>query len=520
MHHSCNPSRMKLTDNSSVKQWLEDLRLMCESECMCVLQGKSLTQESSDLVLTSLKSTKDSIDTIKGRAHVVSTEFTKLHRRVRKERWSQVFTCGMRVVGQIRSLLNECSNSFAVADSETVQLHQQVVTEGCGRLSQYLHSRVNEVDVDSPPDAAFLMKLMSSLGHSFSALVDLSLGLLIQQMLQSLDEPTSPYDLKSTLSHLVSLGLEGDHMCYLISREGGVQRLFEVCRSPSQQYGHAQALRAIATVCCITESIHELEMVKGVEFLTDLLADSSVPGVVRSEAAGVIAQITSPCLDHYHHLTGFIENMEDMVRSLTDLCIEASSAEVFLLACAALANMTFMDSLACDFLAQYHTPRVLIEACTLKKAQTIFAKDQVATVLANMAAIEVCCVEITENSGAELLIHFLFEGPSEEGTATEAQACERVQQKAAIALTRLCKDPEVAQTMLDLQGMSRLVQLCRDPVERNHSDSVLVACLAALRKVSSVLGLEVGDETKLSQLSPPKLKDSFLMCSNLDESVV
>lgn len=64
MNYSCSAtmynstSRNKLTDNSSVQRWLEDLRVMCESECMCVLQGKSLTKESSDLVLTSLKSAK------------------------------------------------------------------------------------------------------------------------------------------------------------------------------------------------------------------------------------------------------------------------------------------------------------------------------------------------------------------------------------------------------------------------------------------------------------------------------
>lgn len=39
--------------------------------------------------------------------------------------------------------------------------------------------------------------------------------------------------------------------------------------------------------------------------------------MVRSEAAGVVAQITSPNLDHYKHINGFIENMEDLVRSLT-----------------------------------------------------------------------------------------------------------------------------------------------------------------------------------------------------------
>ena len=41
--------------------------------------------------------------------------------------------------------------------------------------------------------------------------------------------------------------------------------------------------------------------------------------MVRSEAAGVVAQITSPTLDHYQHINGFIENMEDLIRSLTSM---------------------------------------------------------------------------------------------------------------------------------------------------------------------------------------------------------
>ena len=54
--------------------------------------------------------------------------------------------------------------------------------------------------------------------------------------------------------------------------------------------------------------------------------------MVRSEAAGVVAQITSPTLDHYQHINGFIENMEDLIRSLTSMYF-------FLLS----LNVTFMD---------------------------------------------------------------------------------------------------------------------------------------------------------------------------------
>ena len=30
-------------NNSAVSKWLQDLSLMCENECLCVLQAKSLT---------------------------------------------------------------------------------------------------------------------------------------------------------------------------------------------------------------------------------------------------------------------------------------------------------------------------------------------------------------------------------------------------------------------------------------------------------------------------------------------
>lgn len=47
-----------MAQSDSVTQWLRDLRDETELECMCVLQGKSLTKESADLVFLVPKSTK------------------------------------------------------------------------------------------------------------------------------------------------------------------------------------------------------------------------------------------------------------------------------------------------------------------------------------------------------------------------------------------------------------------------------------------------------------------------------
>lgn len=61
-----------------------------------------------------------------------------------------------------------------------------------------------------------------------------------------------------------------------------------------------------------------------------------------------------------------------------ELCQEASSGEVFLLASAALANITFFDKMACEMLLQLNAIRVLLEACSDKqRVDTPYTRDQV-----------------------------------------------------------------------------------------------------------------------------------------------
>lgn len=45
---------------------------------------------------------------------------------------------------------------------------------------------------------------------------------------------------------------------------------------------------------------------------------------------------------------------------------------------------------------------------------------------------------------------------------------------------RLCSDVQVSKQVVELEGVNRLIRLCKDERERNHSDGVLVACLVSL----------------------------------------
>ncbi|XP_071988565.1 protein inscuteable homolog [Engystomops pustulosus] len=105
------------------------------------------------------------------------------------------------------------------------------------------------------------------------------------------------------------------------------------------------------------------------------------------------------------------------------------------------------------------------------------------------------------------------------GSAAEVAACERVLQKSAITIARLCRDPDIAKSAINHECIPRLIALCRHPEERFSSDAVLVACLAALRRLA-IACPEGLDEADLQQLVRPRLVDSFLLCSNMEESFV
>lgn len=42
--------RLELAQFDDVTQWLVDLRLQTDCECMCILEGKSLTADSSEII--------------------------------------------------------------------------------------------------------------------------------------------------------------------------------------------------------------------------------------------------------------------------------------------------------------------------------------------------------------------------------------------------------------------------------------------------------------------------------------
>ncbi|KAM9372800.1 protein inscuteable homolog [Phaethornis superciliosus] len=514
--------RMHLIQMDSVQRWMEDLKLMTDCECMCILQSKPISvekDEENELHLASQYSTCDNLQLLLKRAWIISTELTRIAQKLEKNRWQRVHSMTVRVNCHVRSMINEY-NTLTRNSSEEMHQYEKLLIDKCSEFTAFTERCIQTEDEHILKSMkSCINETLTTIAQYFGQLIELVLTHEAQNLLRQIELSDSVYITEPAISSLFSLTQEGAHLCRIIAKEGGVVALFKICRQDGFRCLYPQTLRTLASICCVEEGMHQLEKADGILCLADILTDNTHSEATHAEAAAVIAQITSPHLTFTQHLSSFLENMEEIVTALVKLCQDASSGEVFLLASAALANITFFDTMACEILLQLNAMKILLAACSDKHiVDTPYSRDQVVTILANMSVLDQSASEIIQGNGVQLLLEMLFERSSS-GNSAEVAACERVQQKSAVTLARLSRDPEVADEAIKLSCIPRLIKLCRSPTERNNSDSVLVACLAALRRLA-VMSPDALEESDFEQLVKPRLVDSFLLCTNMEESFV
>ncbi|XP_076878747.1 protein inscuteable homolog isoform X2 [Brachyhypopomus gauderio] len=467
--------RMHAIQVDSVQRWMEDLRHMTEVECMCVLQSKPIGVDEEcpgELIVSGLGTTgdhvtRDNLQTLLKRALVVSTELGKMFHRLEKGRWLRVHGTAVRANCHVRSLVLEYN--CARGTPAHMQQYETALLEKCMELTviteRCLHTN-DEYFLKSMKEA--IHEILTDVSDSFSQMIDMALANEIQILIRQIEDSDDLFTIENAISNLLSLTQDGPQLCSIIAKEGGVVALLKLCRQDCFSCLYAQALRTVASICCVEEGINQLEKVDGILCLADILTDEACVEAARAEAAAVVAQITSPhhtstqsphhtsTQSPHHtstqHLASFLESMQDIVTALINLCESASCGEVFLLASAALANITFFDSMACEILLQLNAVHILLQACRdRQRVDTPYSKDQVVTILANLSVLEQSASDVLHENGIEPLLQLLGERPSS-SSPSEGAACERVQQKAAVTLARLSRDPGVAQAAIQLQG--------------------------------------------------------------------
>lgn len=286
----------------------------------------------------------------------------------------------------------------------------------------------------------------------------------------------------------------------------------------------AAALRVMTYLCSNRDAIKQiLDEIISKKCLSSMVFNESEE-MITKEAVGLLVQITTPFIDSKDKQSNSdIWNLStktlinELVHSLTEIIKTTNNNQIFLMACAALANISFMNT---ECLIKFETLSILINATKQRlDFDQLLLKDQVITLLANMSQKHP--LEVVSSGGLIFLLNSLQSEPNSVQIDQAAiLAIGRIQQKIAVALARLGTHKSTAKIIYKLNGVAKLVQLCKDPKERYYSDTVLLASIAALKRISQSIGRVPFKELNAIDLVDMKLQDSFMQYSMRNESLV
>jgi hypothetical protein len=138
--------------------------------------------------------------------------------------------------------------------------------------------------------------------------------------------------MRSALHSIIALGNEagmgtnssiGNTICILLAKEGCVKALLKHCNAGHQKCQDVRilALRCLSAICCVAECIREFELADGLKIIEVLLCSRGSLIEDRIEAAGVLAQITSPWISDNHKINKLDNYVYNMVNALTGIPI-------------------------------------------------------------------------------------------------------------------------------------------------------------------------------------------------------
>ncbi|KAJ8921521.1 hypothetical protein NQ315_003139 [Exocentrus adspersus] len=480
------PSNGTEVDNKAVQMWLDEARLNYEQECMTTLQCKSIAGELN-LKVTHLASLHTAtLRAIVSHARCIDMEYRKLNSEKK-----HIEPLIQSLTGNIIDFLKTYKTSSVSTD--ILKLCDDI------RLSKSEES----------------LKLVPPLYAEWETIHQHILVDQVKNLINRLENPESELDLRATITGMTSLSLRHEELVEVFTKADVIPILLILCEKCEGSSLRSLILRALSTMCCNSSAVRQLEKFSGVQIIADTLEDDSRPEPERSEAVALLAQVTAPWLEDNHSVKGLQDYSRKLVKSLTRFASATKCCQNLLLCAAALANLSAMDPKSIKYIIHAKTAKVMLEAVKSRgPLASVYLLEQVATLIANMSALDMARKQLTSVKAAGVLLCFLktnFVGEDVQ---------RRLQQKSIIALSRLCGQKEAAAQVVELGGVDKLIRMCREKEERYDSDAVLVAALATLRKIVDACGPDILSAQDAQELVEPKLLDSFLAYSTQNESYV
>ena len=283
-----------------------------------------------------------------------------------------------------------------------------------------------------------------------------------------------------SFNFLLLSALEGNNLCRLLVGSGAITSLTSLLSSLSKpDPGLAiAALRCLGCLCCVGEGVAALLEVDGIAIVLETLAEERRGEPERREAAGVVAQLTSPWVEAPACVEALKASLPCLLAALRDLALATTSMETFLLCTAALANLTSVLPSAADLLlASGLLPPLLCHPAA--SSSSPYIQDQVVTLVANMARLSSARAEMVDAGIVPMLLAILQQLPAPDPALGVAR--QRSLAKAAIALARVSLEQGTAEAALRLGALDTLARLA---TREGQGETVGMAALAAARSLS------------------------------------
>ncbi|XP_030747717.1 protein inscuteable homolog isoform X2 [Sitophilus oryzae] len=474
-------------DNEAVLRWLQEARYSIEQECTTMLQCKSIAAELGEKVSHLAACATTILRGLLSEARCIEQDYRNLK--------TDTQPLISSIQNLARNILDFYKSHTGLVNSKTLQIYEKInkssLEEALANLELFY------VEWESTRTQILIKE--------------------IKKLVEKLEDPTSDTDLRASLTGVTSVSLRNTDLIEHFVKADIIPILLILCEKCDGSSMRTLILRALSTMCCNSTAVRLFEKFSGVQIIADTLEEDSRPEPERSEAVALLAQVTAPWLEDNHSVQGLQDYSKKLVQSLTKFAADTKCCQNLLLCAAALANLSSMDAKCIKFLVQFRTAPVLLSAVKNRGPMvSVYLLEQVATLLANMAAVEDVRRQLIDADAVIALLHFLKQPRINQNEDVE----RRLQQKGVIALSRLCGDKKGSNQVVENDGLRLLVQLCREKQERFNSDAVLVAALATLRKIAEACGTEMLNEQDCQELVEPKLLDSFLAYSAQNESYV
>ncbi|KAK5649552.1 hypothetical protein RI129_000581 [Pyrocoelia pectoralis] len=469
-----------------VTRWLQETKDLYEPECTAALQCKSIAAELNQKVALLATKLTSSLRKVLSDSETILSEFDNI-----KTQKQHTGPLAQSVARLVEEFIANYSNRF-----DTKEILKVCDSIKCTNFDD-------------------ISKLIIQLSLSWETIQEKILNAEVKKLVADLEDPHSELHVRATVTGLTSIALRNKEITHILISNNCVQVLCVLCEKCESSTVRSLILRALSTICVNNTAVRKFENYSGINLISEIIADGSCPDPERSEAVALLAQITAPWIEDNRNVQGLQEQIESLVKSLTDFVANTKCCQNLLLCAAALSNLTEMEPNSVKHILHQNSIGIILRSVKARGTLiSVYVLEQVANLLANLSGKPIARNTLIEEHAVAVLLHFLQYNHIDKHVET------RLQQKSIIALSKLSSSVEAASQIVKFNGVKTLVTLCRERKERHDSDAVLVAALATLRKIAEACGNDVIDSIDVQELVEPKLLDSFLAYSTQNESYV